>query len=413
MLVGSLVAQLALAQSSIDASLDPRDIPSSLYDRPAQMKIPGALAAEGFCLVSLHEERRWVEGDPRARAVFGDKLYYFENARKRDIFVATPIRYLPVLDGDCLVTYADTGERAPGRIEHGITFKQRLFFFATEEKKQLFEASPKDYLRADLVDEGFCVVSKVDERRKVPGIPETVAMLDGLRYFFASAYHRKVFAANPLRYGAEEMAPLGAAAIGKQRQPTAPGLGTAEADPAPQGEDEATPEEKKKDEIDTRPMMSGYCPVSILTQSKWVRGKSQFKLVFDGRRYNFAGASEMAAFEEEPLKYVPVLGGDSVVTLIDELIRREGSVHHAGHYQGRLYLFTNAEEKAKFDTNPKLYADADLAFDGSCMVTQVEERKQVVGSPEFETTFQGKRYRFVSQQHLEKFLTEPAKYRAP
>jgi YHS domain-containing protein len=44
------------------------------------------------------------------------------------------------------------------------------------------------------------------------------------------------------------------------------------------------------------------------------------------------------------------------------------------------------------------------------MVSKVEEKEEVPGLPEFEATYLGKRYRFVSKEYLKKFLADPNAY---
>ncbi|MCH8855255.1 MAG: hypothetical protein IIA03_03190, partial [Proteobacteria bacterium] len=53
----------------------------------------------------------------------------------------------------------------------------------------------------DLAHAGKCLVSQVDQGRDVTGLPETVAVVNGLRYHFAGAYQRGLFAANMAHYG--------------------------------------------------------------------------------------------------------------------------------------------------------------------------------------------------------------------
>lgn len=383
------------------------------FQTPTRRRAPTEIALDGYCVVSLHDQEKWVEGKHSARAVFGDKLYLFASVRERDIFTASPEKYAPALNGDCIVTYAQSGTRVPGDLQQGVMFQDRLFFFANREKLDQFQRSPQHYLTADLVDQGYCVVSKIDDHKLVPGIPETVAILDGLRYFFANAFKRKIFAANPSRYGASVTSHIRATQLASSPtiSSTDPLSKSNESTTSTSNRSEAEENAAEKElKLDSRPVMSGYCPVTIRTRGIWVRGKSKFKELFDGRIYYLAGAEELTVFQQNPLAYVPVLGGDSIVSFVDRLQRVPGSVFHPLIAGERLFLFVDQEEKQKFIDNVELYENADLAFNGNCMVTQVEKKQETPGLKQFETVHHGKRYRFASQQNLEKFLENPEKF---
>ena len=76
----------------------------------------------------------------------------------------------------------------------------------------------------------------------------------------------------------------------------------------------------------------------------------------------------------------------------------------------RLYLFVDEEERTTFRANPALFENADLAAEGICMVSRVDDKQEIVGVAEFETLYRGKRYRFVSADYLEKFVANPKLY---
>ena len=55
--------------------------------------------------------------------------------------------------------------------------------------------------------------------------------------------------------------------------------------------------------------LQGYDPVAFFTQSKPVKGKSEFKSLYHGAVYYFASAENKARFDQEPAKYEPAYGG--------------------------------------------------------------------------------------------------------
>jgi YHS domain-containing protein len=386
---------------------------------------PRTAAIGGYCLITLQDHGQWVPGNQAFAAIRDDKIYLFASPRERDIFLARPEYYLPVLDGDCIVTFAETSERVPGELQLGMFLNERLFFFKDQEALQRFQADPEVYLNVDLVDHGRCMVSKIAERKIVAGIPETVVNVDGRRFFFASDFHRKVFLANPQRFGVDSqtvgrmgISVPGGGDLAISRMPRF-GNPNAGSSSAPEGfknqPSTGSKKVKKKDDeeaggkIENR-AMAGYCPVTIKAQGLWQRGKSSYKSTFDGKVYFLLGPEELTAFKANQLEFVPVLGGDSVVSYADEYDRVAGSVFHAVLYKDRLYLFTNAEERKIFAANKDKYTDADLALQGGCIVSRVEEKQEVEGKAAFETLYLGLRYRFVTQEYLDKFLADPKVY---
>lgn len=156
--------------------------------------------------------------------------------------------------------------------------------------------------------------------------------------------------------------------------------------------------------------MDGYCPVCILEIKKWVKGKSQFFVDVDNKRYLFPDEKTRDMFRKNSAKYTPAVNGDCVVCLVDGKTRAPGSVHHASFHDGRLFLFPSADEKAKFMSNPKKYENVDLALGGMCSVCRVEMQKDVPGKAEFGTFFMGKRYYFPGPDQMKMFNANPKKY---
>jgi len=46
--------------------------------------------------------------------------------------------------------------------------------------------------------------------------------------------------------------------------------------------------------------LEGYCPVSLKTMNKWVKGSPSSKSVFDGHMYYFANQQGKQMFDHEP-----------------------------------------------------------------------------------------------------------------
>ena len=156
--------------------------------------------------------------------------------------------------------------------------------------------------------------------------------------------------------------------------------------------------------------LEGYCPVSLKTMNKWVKGVPSIQRVFDGRAYHFANQQGKKMFLADPAKYVPVLGGDCVVSLVKMGKRVPGNIRHATLHEGRLFLFANEEGKKMFLASPQTYANADLAYGGNCVVCSLNMRQTVAGRPEFTVLHKGLRYLFPAAGQRDQFLTSPRKY---
>ncbi|QDT29842.1 YHS domain protein [Gimesia panareensis] len=157
--------------------------------------------------------------------------------------------------------------------------------------------------------------------------------------------------------------------------------------------------------------LNGNCAVCLVNSQKIVKGKPEFKVVFDGQTYLFPSAAVKQKFEAAPEKYVPALNGDCTVCFAHhDGHRNPGTVKHVSFYQGRLFLFPNEQIKAVFDKSPAKYADVDLACNGKCIVCKVDGGKDVPGKAKFTAIYKGMRYQFPSEAVMQKFQGSPEKY---
>lgn len=156
--------------------------------------------------------------------------------------------------------------------------------------------------------------------------------------------------------------------------------------------------------------LQGYCPVCVIEMKKWIKGESQFAAQYDGKTYLFPSEEQKQMFLNAPGKYTPILGGDCIVALVEMRKRVPGSLQFAVLYEQRLYLFSNEQAKAMFQSNKEKYAHADLALGGKCTVCRVEMNKDVDGVPEFTSLYKGMRYLFPGQEQQQMFDQNPSKY---
>ena len=165
---------------------------------------------------------------------------------------------------------------------------------------------------------------------------------------------------------------------------------------------------KADHEQEPRIGLGGYCPVCILDANKWAKGSPEHQATYDGVTYYFPEEAIKEKFLANPAKYVPALGGDCIVCYAKLGKRVPGSVNHTARYDNRLFLFPGAEQQQAFLSNPKEFANVDLALNGDCAVCQVHANKRVAGKPEFTEIKDGFRYQFVSAREQAAFRKDPA-----
>lgn len=158
------------------------------------------------------------------------------------------------------------------------------------------------------------------------------------------------------------------------------------------------------------PAMDGYCPVCLVEMKDWNKGNANFASKYDGQLYLFPGAKQKAMFDANPAKYTPVLGGDDVVVFAKTGRRTPGDLSIGASYGGRFYFFANAANKQAFQAAPNEYANADLALGGECVVCRVDMNHKMAGNPNFTTLYQGIRYQFPDSEAQQAFVGNPTKY---
>jgi YHS domain-containing protein len=380
------------------------------------------VAAGGYCVVSLRDAREWRPGAPPFGVQFDGRQYWFAGQRELEIFVAAPAVYAPVLSGDCVVTYAQTRQRVRGLPQFGAVQGGRVYFFASDAQRAKFVAAPQAYAEADVADGGRCLVTRVDKHREVAGRPEATVLVGGLRRFFAGAYERSLYLADPQRYNAASESPGTPSPAGPAvaSTPIEPGGGAwrvaATPDQTPHAAEAkpvqaAAPEvHGGSDEILSDPVMGGYCPVTLRQRNMWVRGRYDDVATIENMVFLTAGPAERDALLADPAPYIPALGGYCVVSFADRGEKTKGSVFHATRYQGRLFLFADADAKDTFNAMPARYASIDLAAGGACVVTLAETGQSTPGFAEIAVWHDGLLYRFANAEQKAKFLATPDKY---
>jgi YHS domain-containing protein len=150
--------------------------------------------------------------------------------------------------------------------------------------------------------------------------------------------------------------------------------------------------------------LSGYCPVSLVSDRKLVAGRAEHSVQHEGNTYRFADAALSDRFRKEPERYIPANGGDCPVTEIDRGIARPGDPRWGVLYQGRLYLCASEATRRRFLGEPGRYALVDVAERGFCAHCLSETGILVRGDPKVAITRDGRRYWFPDPRHRAAFL---------
>lgn len=107
--------------------------------------------------------------------------------------------------------------------------------------------------------------------------------------------------------------------------------------------------------------LEGRCPVELVENSKWKNGRETLNLEHDGWTIMFSDAANLAKFQQEPEKYLPVFNGLDLVAARDQSVaalgsRRFGVLYNdKGTQPNRIYLFSNVGNRNKFESAPDKY----------------------------------------------------------
>ena len=104
--------------------------------------------------------------------------------------------------------------------------------------------------------------------------------------------------------------------------------------------------------------LAGFSPVALCAEKRWRRGDRKFSCRVGQVVYFLASASELERFRRKPTRFAPRLEGCDVVRHLDTGRKMAGSIKYAYFYDGGLYLFVDAESKARFFSSPVRYAKA-------------------------------------------------------
>jgi YHS domain-containing protein len=160
-----------------------------------------------------------------------------------------------------------------------------------------------------------------------------------------------------------------------------------------------------KPKLEPQLALSGYCPVSLISNRRLVPGQTEYTVQHEGRVYLFADLVMSNLFRRDPERYIPLNNGRCPVNQVDRGQARPGDPRCGVLYQGHLYLCATAEDRRRFLKDPERYASADVAERGFCPHCLQGSGRLVKGDPRYSIRREGRRYLFPDTSHRDAFLT--------
>jgi YHS domain-containing protein len=242
--------------------------------------------------------------------------------------------------------------------------------------------------------------------------------LSGLPATVIVAPSREVIAVRQGYLGPAELGDLLSDALARQdtrlevgrRLTSAKGPQSKETGPANRDEG-ARPSHKTKAKAENQLALSGFCPVSLVSDKRLVQGQAEYTVTHEGRLYRFASILTFNLFRRDPERYVPVNNGNCPVTQIEQGTLQPGNPKFGVLYQGRLFLCATDGDRRRFLEQPARYATADVAEQGFCPHCLAQDGLRVPGDPRYDLSREGRRYWFPDPSHREAFLSTSASRR--
>ena len=156
---------------------------------------------------------------------------------------------------------------------------------------------------------------------------------------------------------------------------------------------------------ETEVALSGFCPVTLVSDKRLVPGQAEYTVTHEGRLYRFASLLTFNLFSKDPQRYVPVNNGNCPVAQLDRNTMHPGDPKFGVLYQGRLFLCASDADRKRFLQEPVRYAAVDVAESGFCPHCLAQNGLLVRGDPRYDLSREGRRYWFPDPSHRDAFLS--------
>jgi protein disulfide-isomerase len=138
--VSSVAAQAPTGAILASANLAPPQ--ASVTTLPAGTP---PLAFDGFCPVTLKNERKWVRGAAQYGAIHRGRTFLFTGSAQQQQFLANPDAYSPVFSGLDPVKLLDENQTVDGSRQYGFEYRGAFYLFSSQATMEKFAATPDLY----------------------------------------------------------------------------------------------------------------------------------------------------------------------------------------------------------------------------------------------------------------------------
>lgn len=104
--------------------------------------------------------------------------------------------------------------------------------------------------------------------------------------------------------------------------------------------------------------LDGFCPVTLVDQSKWAKGDARWGALHRGRVYLFTTQQAQQQFLAQPDRFSPILAGHDAVRFAETGQLVEGRREHGVYYRDRILLFADEDALQRFGMRPDFYVTA-------------------------------------------------------
>jgi protein disulfide-isomerase len=102
--------------------------------------------------------------------------------------------------------------------------------------------------------------------------------------------------------------------------------------------------------------IAGYCPVTLIEKSQWLKGDPRWGAVHRGHTYLFTSAAAQKEFLANPDRFSPAMSGIDPVQFTEQGTRVQGSLNYGIVYHDRMYFFADEPSLNRFYATPDRYA---------------------------------------------------------
>jgi YHS domain-containing protein len=102
--------------------------------------------------------------------------------------------------------------------------------------------------------------------------------------------------------------------------------------------------------------LEGFCLFELSANERWIEGDPKWSAAHHGRTYLFSSEQHRDRFLADPDRYGPAYAGYDPVLVVEGNRFIAGKTDFCVNYDGRLYVFSSAVTLARFQRDPTRYA---------------------------------------------------------